>query len=415
LSLFPRPKLDDSTSPSEPSIEPYKSMALLKSLEYLQEYSDLVWPLLRHVSSSLRVLELEITWEQLLKLFTIIQDIGSLYDLSLYIPLSSTRGELEGNRWKAPALPQVQIFALEITEQVVGPQTLEASDFADAGRLVVEALDSSLPHVHELHLKSNIYTNDLVRLVRTMEALVSLDLTGKTRSHRAEKAICSTLKTLRTGNPNVLRYLHMPNLTSTTLVHPFVEGEEENEPIDRSFASTVQSIAMASKNASAILANGGEFTQLCTLEWYDNHYGYHYQEGSFPSLTKIIFRGDPEATNAFCESLLRYPRLCPRLETICFTKYPEWDMLLYMLLRRNVHHGPNNLSRIMRIETIVYPAPCILVPLRDLLLGRIPLEMPSPEELSFVGIEDICFDPTVYVIWILLIRIKIRIRTDWDP
>jgi hypothetical protein len=42
LSLFARPKLNDSTSPSEPSIEPYKNIALLKSLEYLQEYSSLV-------------------------------------------------------------------------------------------------------------------------------------------------------------------------------------------------------------------------------------------------------------------------------------------------------------------------------------------------------------------------------------
>jgi hypothetical protein len=396
LSLFPRPKLDDSTSPSEPSIEPYKSMALLKSLEYLQEYSDLVWPLLRHVSSSLRVLELEITWEQLLRLFTIVQDIQSLYDLSIYIPLSSTKAELEGNQWKAPALPQVQIFALEITEQVVGPQTLEASDFADAAHLVLEALDSSLAHVHALHLKSGIYTNDLVRLVRSMENLVSIDLTWTIRSNRAEKTTCPTLKTLRTEDQNVLRYLRMPNLASITLIHPLVEDGEESEPIDRSFASSVQSIAIPRKGASTILANGGEFTQLHTLEWYESYYGYRYQDGSFPSLTKIVFRVGMEGLNAFCESLLRYPRLCPRLETIRFPEYPEWDLLFYMLLRRNVHNRQNSISRITRLEIRGFPAPYILVPLRDLLLGKFPFKMPSPEELSSVGIEDIYFDPTMY-------------------
>jgi hypothetical protein len=262
---------------------------------------------------------------------------------------------------------------------------------------VLEALDNSLPHVHTLHLKSNIYTNDLVRLVRTMENLTSLDLHSLVRSNRTEKMSCPTLRTLRTLDENVLRYLSMPNLTNITFLRPEIPDEETNEPFDRSFASSVQSMALHSQEALAILANGGEFTQLHTLEWYSCNHTYHYRDDSFPSLTKIIFSDlfVPQSTNAFYETLLRYPRFCPRLETIQSTEYPEWDILLYMLLRRNVYYGQNNISRITRIETQGFPAPCILVPLRDLLLGKIPLRMPSPEELSCKEIEDLYFDPTM--------------------
>jgi hypothetical protein len=396
LSLFARPKLDESTSP-EPSITPYGNIALLKSLQYLQEYSDFIWPLLKHVGSSLHVLELEITWEQLFKLFTVIQDAHYLYKLSLCIPLSFIKGELDANREKAPALPQIQIFVLEMTEQAVGPQILEAVDFAEAAHVVLEALDNSLPHLHTLHLKSNIYTNDLVRLVRNMENLTSLDLHSIVRSNRTEKTSCPTLVTLRTGNENVLRYLSMPNLTNIAFLRPAIPDEETNEPFDRSFASSVQSMALYSQEASTILANGSEFTQLHTLKWYSYGHTYHYRDDSFPSLTKIIFSDvfAPQSTNAFYETLLRYPRFCPCLETIHSLEYPEWDILLYMLLRRNVYHGQNNISRITRIETRGFPAACILVPLRDLLLGKIPLRMPSPEELSCMEIEDVYFDPTM--------------------
>jgi hypothetical protein len=390
LSLFPRPKLDDSMSmsTSETSIDSYKDIALLKSLKYLQEYSDVIWPLLERVGSSLRVLELEITLEQLPKLFTVIQDIQYLYDLSLSISLLSTEGKSEGSGWKAPVLPQIQRFVLGMTTKV-RLQTRGYLDYSRGARAVLDALDNSLPQVRTLHLKSNIYTNDLVRLARTMENLTSLGVDFIYPSHRAEKATCPRLKTLKTRDPIVLRYLIMPNLTSITLPSKSSYAKVEDELFDRSFVSTVQSIAMHSEYGPAILANGSEFTQLRILEWLDSYHGYHYQDGSFPSLTKIIFKDEDEVANAFCESLLRYPRLCPLLETISFPDYPEWDTLLYMLLRRNIHHHPNNLSRIMRIETIGCPGPCILVPLRDLLLGKIPLEMPSPEELSIVGIEDI--------------------------
>jgi hypothetical protein len=400
LSLFAQPKLEESTSPMVSSVDPCKDIALLRSLEYHQEYSDLIWPLLKHVGSSLRVLELSTEWEQLLKLFDVIQDARYLRELSLSIPLSSTKGRLGGNRGKAPVLSQVQIFVLEITEEDVGGAFFEISPYAEAARLVLEVLDFNLPHVRTLHLRSYIYTSDLIRLVQTMQHLNLLHLTSIIRSNRDEKTTCPALKTLRTGDLNVLRYLRMPNLTSINLPSLSTAGIEgvANLPFDLSFASTTQSIAMHCKTASIILANGSEFTQLYTLEWFTYNGGYDYRNGSFPSLTNIIFsdRSAHQGATAFCESLLRCPQLCPHLKTICFRRYPEWDILLYMLLRRNVLPGRDNISSITRIEIPGFPSPCILSPLSALLLGKLPLEMPSPKELSFMEIEDTFFDYTMY-------------------
>jgi hypothetical protein len=295
---------------------------------------------------------------------------------------------------EGPHSTPIRKFTLEITiDELVDELASEAS-FAETAYPVLEALDNSFPRVRSLRLKSYIYGNDLARLVETMEDLTSLDLISVVWKDRIGKAACPTLVTLKAEDQSVLYYLSTPNLISMELSSLKPLDEEASEPIDCSFASTVQSTIMHSGHASTILANGGEFTQLRTLEWYNCIHGYNYRDSPFPSLTNIIFSylDQPQSGTAFCESLLRYPLSCPRLETICFWECLEWDMLLYMLLRRNVHLIQTNISRISRIEMRGFPAPSILVPLITLLLGRITVEMPSPEELSLMEIQDIYFD-----------------------
>ncbi|PVF98549.1 hypothetical protein CPB86DRAFT_679002, partial [Serendipita vermifera] len=139
------------------------------------------------------------------------------------------------------------------------------------------------------------------------------------------------------------------------------------------------------------------FPQLLTLKWMNHFTGYCSSHYPFPSLTEISFdgKGEPLGVNYFCELLLRYPRTCPRLERLCMHRYPEWDMLLYMLLRRNIYYSCDNISQIACIEIPGYPGPCILAPLSTLLLGKIPFEMPSLEELSFVAVAEISFNPAI--------------------
>lgn len=70
------------------------------------------------------------------------------------------------------------------------------------------------------------------------------------------------------------------------------------------------------------------------------------------------------------------------------------------------------ISRIKRIETPGFPAPCILVPLNALLLGKLPLEMPSPEDISFVEVQYIYFNRAMYV-KIIFTHVRKRMdRTD---
>jgi hypothetical protein len=404
LTLLTPLKQSESTTLSESFFMACKYMAPLKSLGYFQEYSDLIWPLLERVSSSLCVLELEITCGQLPNFFTVIQDMQYLHDLSLDISVSFLKIEFGGIPWEPPVLPpvlpRIRVFALDIIYEDLRGVLSEYLPLVEAAHLVLEALEDMLPHVHTLHLKCSIYSNDLVRLVEKMDGLMSLNLTSIVRSDRPRKATCPTLSTLTAYNQDVLCYLSMPNLVTVKLIRAAIREEEiENEPIDCSFARGVHSAIIHGQHASTVLANGGEFTQLLTLEWYNCRHGYNYRDNSFPSLTNIIFSDHdaPQSGTAFCESVLRYPRSCPRLKTICFRKYPEWDMLLYMLLRRNVLHGPNKISRISNIELQGFPAPFILAQLCTLLLGKIPVEMPSPEELSFVDIQDIYFDQTMYV------------------
>ncbi|PVF98546.1 hypothetical protein CPB86DRAFT_704855 [Serendipita vermifera] len=142
-----------------------------------------------------------------------------------------------------------------------------------------------------------------------------------------------------------------------------------------------------------VVGDGREFTQLHMLKWM-NHHEECYPHCSFPFLTEIYFDDDyePPGASHFCQLLLRYSRMCPRLQKISIHGYPEWDMLLYMLLRRNTRHNQDNISRITSLELPGYPAPYILVPVSTLLSGKIPLEMPSLEELSYV---DNLFNPSI--------------------
>ncbi|PVF98551.1 hypothetical protein CPB86DRAFT_673293, partial [Serendipita vermifera] len=237
----------------------------------------------------------------------------------------------------------------------------------------------------------------LIRFLKKMEILEAFRFQGSVQNDRAETIACPSLKILWTRDEGILRYLRIPNLTSLKIWGIINSKEIVEAPFDRSFASSVQLVSMQACNAELILMDGSDFTRLHSLRLFNPIYEYGYPSGSLPALTEISFdmmHGSMGASH-LCELLLRYPRTCPCLKTIRIYGYPEWDMLLYMLLRRNVYHSRDHISRITNIEVPGYPGPSILVPLSALLLGKLPLEMPSPEELSFGAIADISFDPTI--------------------
>ncbi|PVF92121.1 hypothetical protein CPB86DRAFT_769797 [Serendipita vermifera] len=193
----------------------------------------------------------------------------------------------------------------------------------------------------------------------------------------------------------------MPNLISYTLWenHDQTDSLSRELPnINRGFTANVQPLSLDVAAAQVVGADESEFTQLRTLTWlihWNSAYAeYRVLHRSYPSLTKISFEGDTGYKGAvhFSELLLRYPRTCPRLETIRICGYPNWSIFLYMLFRRNVETSRKDISAITTIEVPGYPAPFILVPLSALLQRKIPLEMPSLEEHLY---DDIFYNPAI--------------------
>ncbi|PVF98548.1 hypothetical protein CPB86DRAFT_704957 [Serendipita vermifera] len=252
--------------------------------------------------------------------------------------------------------------------------------------------------IQTLRLRSDIFASDLVQFLKSMEHLNTLTLDGLVQNDQLGVITCPSVKVLVAEDQEILRYVSMPNLTSLTFRDrsemDYITKEAPVNTLERSFAGHVQSLSLVTTLAETVIVDDSEFTQLSTLRWLNRYEGYCYPHCSFPELIKISFDDGLAELGAsyFCQLLLRYPRMCPRLQTISIQGYPEWDMLLYMLLRRNVYRIQDGISRITSIGLPGYPAPCILVPLSTLLSGKIPLEMPSLEELSFV---ETFFDPAV--------------------
>ncbi|PVF98550.1 hypothetical protein CPB86DRAFT_873231 [Serendipita vermifera] len=375
-----------------------KNIAPIRCLRSSRGNSDYIWPLLNQVRSSIRILELTVKWSQTFKLFTAIQEAPYLQEVRLVVRVDSSKKLPKTIQWKAPPVPQIQEFDMEISYPYLEEEDTADSFLAEASRILLGALGDSLIRTRALRLRSDIFASELVRFIKPMKHLNILNLDGSVQNDQAGAISCPSLRTLVAEDQRVLGYMRMPNLTSLRIRHrsesTIKGGNSADFQLDRCFVANIRSLSLDTTLADVVIVDGNEFTQLLVLKLVNRYAGYCYPYGSFPSLTKVSFSGSraPLGVNYFCELLLRYPKHCPNLETICIYGYPEWDMLLYMLLRRNVYHSWDNISRITSIELPGYPASWILAPLSALLLGKFPLAIPPPEELSFV---DILFNPTV--------------------
>ncbi|CAG8487530.1 4991_t:CDS:2 [Acaulospora colombiana] len=387
-----------------------KTCKYIPPLEYLRSHqrsSNYIWPLLTQVTSSIRVLKLEIRWGKVFELLTATYEAHYLHQLQISIFVDPYEDELKDIGWKTPTLLQLQEFGLKVYPR---------GDIAipKATHILLNALDGSLVNIQTLHLDSDIVASDLVRFLKGMEHLNVLNIKGSVENDEARRISCPALKRLVAETEGILRYVSMPNLFSLTIQSRYdldkpINGVPNLE-IDRSFVTSVQSLSLDTRIANILIPDGTKFTQLLTLEWIGSGRTYFHLYHPFPSLTKITFAESNQylGASSFCELLLRYPRLCPRLETVYMHEYPEWDMLLYMLLRRNVYQSQDNISRITSIGLPGYPAPSIVVPLNTLLLGKIPLEIPSLEGVSYMLIYS---DPAMRAIQ----RRKAKMPQGSDP
>jgi hypothetical protein len=116
----------------------------------------------------------------------------------------------------------------------------------------------------------------------------------------------------------------------------------------------------------------------------------HIRNIIFNKTEKAIPIAVEENANRLIKLLATELNSCPHLERIHFTQFPEWDLLIILLRRRNILNSPH----VTPLSHISFPseAPTFLVkPLRQLLKGMYP-DLPPLHDLSLFGNVEIILD-----------------------
>jgi hypothetical protein len=95
--------------------------------------------------------------------------------------------------------------------------------------------------------------------------------------------------------------------------------------------------------------------------------------------------------NRLCVEILYYPEHLPSLQRLHFHSFVEWDILDFMLERRNF--GVRNVKRICQVTLPFVPSE--LRPSFRLLLEGERAERPSNLELSLDTTREVLCDPNV--------------------
>lgn len=206
-----------------------------------------------------------------------------------------------------------------------------------------------------------------------------------------------SVKSLRLPNETLLLHVHLPRLS-----HLWIDSMAVDIP--------TQAFELAPPNATPGTSsqNPKSSSQLLKLEvpsvreltWNGSATMGILRKSSsfttaFASIRRLVF-AEPYArkdANDFCEVILRQPSKCPHLESISFHCYPSWDLLFYMLLRRNLMHGVT-ISPIRSIELPGYPCTSLLSPLLGLLSSSL-VFIPPLADIALNARSGV-FDPSRY-------------------
>jgi hypothetical protein len=209
---------------------------------------------------------------------------------------------------------------------------------------------------------------------------------GKT----VKRTTLPSVKSLRLPNEVFLLHIELPQIS-----HLWIDSMASEQPsptlaIEPSGASLCSGASLTSKF-------GLQLPSVKELTWNGSATIGILRRSSnfttaFASIRRLTF-AEPYArkdANDFCEVLLRHPSKCPQLETIAFHCYPSWDLLFYMLLRRNLTLRMAA-SPIRNIELPGYPCPSLLKPMTSLLSGRLTF-IPPLSDIA-INTRSGMFDP----------------------
>lgn len=204
-----------------------------------------------------------------------------------------------------------------------------------------------------------------------------------------------SLKTLRLPNESLLLYVELPQIA-----HLWIDSMAVDAPSMPTLAQTPNNIQRTNAHPKRGPMNAFkiDLPSIQELTWNGAAAIGILRKSSnfttaFASIRRLVF-AEPYArkdANDFCEVILRQPSKCPHLETISFHCYPSWDLLFYMLFRRNIMPSAAA-SPIRSIELPGYPCASLLSPLIGLLSSTL-IFIPPLSEIA-LNIRSGVFDPS---------------------
>ena len=332
---------------------------------------DEVSPLLYTKGVHLTVLELRLTWPQLLDAAY----LGHLPNLATFkVNCMIYSSPMPLGRLTLPPLPNIREFHFIELGTLPHNELLSDEWLEDLFRALASSM--SRTHLLTLSLIQKVPLETLIDCLSHLDALEKLDFTYNRLSidGLVNQRALNSIKSLRLSNELFLFHVELPQVSELCIIsissqEPYQEFVNAAQPpvsspgpigrrtSNSTFSFELPSIRELTWNGSAsigILRKSSSFTT------------------AFASLRRLVF-GEPYArkdANDFCEVILRHPSKCPYLNTIAFHCYPSWDLLFYMLLRRNFMPGAATVP-ICNIELPGYPCPLLLSPLVRLLSRRL--------------------------------------------
>lgn len=400
----------EDDSPLVPRVDA-QNLPELQALEFYQNSPQSILPFLDVHNSNLNELQVKLTWPELEKIAPSLANLPQLQHL--HFILKPPKRQLKGFVLLLPPLHHVLKFQLE---QQAPVKALDTSELSPSLRSALDPLvtpisvaDPFITHQHMaslldacrlnltgvrsflLVLHDEVPTKNLIALLEAMTSLRKLEFKGQLTKEEGLSIVAPSLEEIVLSNESLLIYLQVPNVLEVYIAAALIDGSSQVQALDTPLLRT---LAIHSSLTSAIKTK--EYPMLTSLTWIDPGGGCASITQSFEFLTRVLFdySSPRKECNDFCELILRYPRLCRSLHTLEMRAYPEWDILLHMLLRRNLL-GDQTTAMVTTVKIPGFPAPSLLVPLTELLGGKLPKWMPPIEELCLGVVDGPYFDVDV--------------------
>jgi hypothetical protein len=379
-------------SPTIPIVD-FATLPRITALEFYQSSPQAMRPFLEVANSAITELQIKVSWAEFGKLAPKFGNLPLLRHL--HIILRAPKTHIKGFDLLLPSLKQVRKFEVE-------QQPYENDNEATVSELAIgsmlDACRASLPEVDSflLVLHDTVPTSNLLHCIQSLHKLRKFEFKGKLRQEPQPPVITKdTLEEVILSSETLLLHLYIPNALEIYVATTSEKATQTQLPSDfRLEAPKLRTLSLHADHRRII--HSKIYPELKHLTWIDPRDGCAIIAKSFNSLTKISFDSTSprKECNDFCEMIMRFPASCPALETIEMRAYPEWDLLFFMLIRRNIDR-PKDRSEISTLKLPGYPGVSLLVPITELLGGRFPKTMPSVSELSLIAVDAPYFDPDV--------------------